>query len=80
MPTQVFGKLVNPFTTRGADYAHHITTAPPPSNGWNFRRLCAIQFRTYSINTEDCYWERPLMTSDIRIGRGVQDSPQNRTL
>ena len=25
-------------------------------------------------------WERPLMTSNIRIGRGVQDSPQNRTL
>ena len=24
--------------------------------------------------------ESPLMTSDIRVGRGVQDSPQNRTL
>ena len=24
--------------------------------------------------------ERPLMTFDIRVGRGVQDSPQNRTL
>jgi len=22
-------------------------------------------------------WEHPLMTSDIRVGRGVQDSPQN---
>ena len=25
-------------------------------------------------------WERPLMTSDIRVGRGDQDSPQNGTL
>ena len=24
-------------------------------------------------------WESPLMTTDIRVGRGVQDSPQNRT-
>ena len=34
---------------------------------------------------EQLFWfyslrERPLMTSDIRVGRGVQDSPQNRTL
>ena len=25
-------------------------------------------------------WEHPLMTSDIRVGRGVQDSPKNWTL
>ena len=24
-----FGSLVNPITTRGADYAHHITVSPP---------------------------------------------------
>ena len=24
-----FGSSVNPFTTRGADYAHHITASPP---------------------------------------------------
>ena len=24
-----FGSLVNPITTRGADYAHHITASPP---------------------------------------------------
>ena len=24
-----FGSLVNPITTRRADYAHHITTSPP---------------------------------------------------
>ena len=26
----VFGRSVNPILTREADYAHHITTAPPP--------------------------------------------------
>jgi hypothetical protein len=26
----VFGRSVNPILTRGVDYAHHITTAPPP--------------------------------------------------
>ena len=25
-----FGSSVNPITNRGADYAHHITTCPPP--------------------------------------------------
>ena len=25
------------------------------------------------------YKERPLMTSDFRVGRGVQNDPQNRT-
>ena len=25
----VFGRTVNPISTRGADYAHHITTGPP---------------------------------------------------
>ena len=25
----VFGRSVNPIPTRGADYAHHITTIPP---------------------------------------------------
>ena len=25
----VFGKTVNPISTRGADYTHHITTSPP---------------------------------------------------
>ena len=24
-----FGSSVNPITTKGADYAHHITTSPP---------------------------------------------------
>ena len=24
-----FGSSVNPFTIRGADYAHHITASPP---------------------------------------------------
>ena len=24
-----FGTSVNPFTTRGADFAHHITASPP---------------------------------------------------
>ena len=26
----VFGRTVNPISTRGADYAHHSTTSPPP--------------------------------------------------
>ena len=27
-PPSVFGRPVNPISTRGADYAHHITTCP----------------------------------------------------
>ena len=26
----IFGRSVNPISTRGADYARHITTCPPP--------------------------------------------------
>ena len=29
-PSQFFGTSVNPIPTKGADYAHHITTSPPP--------------------------------------------------
>ena len=28
-PPPVFGRTVNPISTRGADYAHHSTTSPP---------------------------------------------------
>ena len=31
-----FGKLVNPISTRGVDYAHHVTTRPPPPDFQNF--------------------------------------------
>ena len=35
----------------------------------------------YKLLRNVFWWrERPLMTSDIRVGRGVQDSPQNGTL
>ena len=36
--------------------------------------MCMHEHTAYLI------WECPLMTSDIRVGRGVQDSPKNRTL
>ena len=29
----VFGRSVNPISARGVDYAHHITTCPPPHSG-----------------------------------------------
>ena len=29
LPHPEFGSSVNPITTRGADYAHHITASPP---------------------------------------------------
>ena len=31
-----FGKLVNPISTRGVDYTHHVTTRPPPPDFQNF--------------------------------------------
>ena len=41
-----------------------------------------IQIRTHNITKRliNTKRERPLMTSDIRVGRGLQDSPQNGTL
>jgi hypothetical protein len=30
MASPDFGRSVNPISTRGADYTHHITTVPPP--------------------------------------------------
>ena len=26
---EMFGRTINPISTRGADYAHHINTSPP---------------------------------------------------
>ena len=38
---QVLGYQLTLFRPRGADYARHITTAPPPSF-WTMRRLCSL--------------------------------------
>ena len=38
-----FGKSVNPISTRAADYAHHITTAPPPRSLDLPTALCVMQ-------------------------------------
>ena len=35
-----FGSSVNPITIRGADYAHHITTCPPPTEFETYLHLC----------------------------------------
>ena len=37
-----FGSSVNPITTRGADYAHHITASPPGFEN----PAAALQFMT----------------------------------
>ena len=41
-----FGSSVNPITTRGADYAHHITASPPgfenPAASLAFKFGCQI--------------------------------------
>ena len=47
------------------------------SSNQNYLSKCA-QF--WPAHFGEILRERPLMTSDIRVGRGVQDSPQNRTL
>ena len=41
-----FGSSVNPITTRGADYAHHITASPP-----KFENLAASLIHKNSNNT-----------------------------
>ena len=42
-----FGSSVNPITTRGADYAHHITASPPgfenPAAALKGTYLCSLQ-------------------------------------
>ena len=41
-----FGSSVNPITTRGADYAHHITASPPgfenPAAALNYESAVSI--------------------------------------
>ena len=39
LPTPIFGRSVNLIPTSGADYAHHIATAPPPLVFWTVRRV-----------------------------------------
>ena len=36
----IFGQTVNPISTRGADYAHHITTSPPDFQ--TLRQPCTV--------------------------------------
>ena len=38
-----FGRSVNLISTRGADYAYHITTCPPPPDFQTFLRPCKLQ-------------------------------------
>ena len=45
-----FGRLVNPISTRGADYAHHITSCPPDFqtflrllNSWYFNVKSSVK-------------------------------------
>ena len=39
-----FGTSVNPNTTRGADYAHHITASPPEFEIPAASLLCTVTF------------------------------------
>ena len=40
-----FGSSVNPITTRGADYAHHITASPPGFENPAAALLWLLSFR-----------------------------------
>ena len=40
-PSPVFERSVDPISTRGADYAHHIIIAPPDFQ--TFLRPCAVR-------------------------------------
>ena len=52
-----FGKSVNPIPTKGADYAHYITTASPPPGFLNSAASLSIQRITYSkvVSINICY-------------------------
>ena len=47
----VFGKTVNPTSTRGADYAHHSTTSPP-----GFSHLATALTLIYQIPELQLYY------------------------
>ena len=55
----IFGRSVNPISTRGgADYAHHITTCPPPLPDFQtLRRPCVVSF--FDI-TNEIFFNCPL--------------------
>ena len=49
-PPPMFGRIVNPISTRGADYAHHSTTSP-----LNFSDLAtALHYVSTKNNTSEC--------------------------
>ena len=56
-PPPYFGRSVNPIEIRGADYAHHISTFPPPSGFSDLPTSLALQeppFRFWmGLSTED---------------------------
>ena len=60
-----FGRSVNPISTRGgADYAHHITTAPSPyifSDGPDLpRQSCKDSFKHDALKLAPCHREMKL--------------------
>ena len=56
-PPPDFGRSVNPFSTREADYAHYITTCPSsPPEFWTFLRPCMCTTELY------CRGGRPPLT------------------
>ena len=52
---QKFGSSVNPITTWGADYAHHITASPP-----GFENPAASLYYTTSPQTTEVFYPRLL--------------------
>ena len=60
-----FGSSVNPITTRGADYAHHITASPPgfenpaaslPTDLADYAHLISTAWTPTDFWTVLCFW------------------------
>ena len=68
VPPPLFGTLLNLISTRGTDYAHHITTIPP--DFWTVRRVCKRNFlkiiNLYRVNAPTS-WESSISTENSTI-------------
>ena len=63
-----FGSSVNPITTRGADYAHHITASPPgfenPAASLLKTIFCLNILKPQFLKCHKCYIHRTLECPD----------------
>ena len=76
----VSGQTINPISTRGADYAHHITMSPPPefsdlATPLKCIKVCSTSQKSYCHNCAACLFNslRPILLRQSRLAQFYRD-------